>query len=183
MTLISQDAPAIAPRDPEVIEIPDSAIPQHIAFEPESRRERIQNASTSRHRSASRESISSVRSRARSVAGVPIEFRTLSFQVADSHTVEEKRYCGKVDKAEKDEDKDYFANLDFHILDGPKICQELGVDADKGLDASKAAGRLSRDRPNTFPSCRKNYFKKLFFYVFGGFCSVLWIRVIIFFIC
>jgi sodium/potassium-transporting ATPase subunit alpha len=183
MTLISQDAPAIAHRDPEVIEIPDSAIPQHIAFEPESRRERIRNASTSRHRSASRESISSVRSRARSVAGVPIEFRTLSFQIADSHTVEEKRYRGKVDKAEKDEDKDYFANLDFHILDGPKICQELGVDVDKGLDASEAAGRLSRDGPNTFPSRRENYFKKLFFYVFGGFCSVLWIGVIIFFIC
>jgi sodium/potassium-transporting ATPase subunit alpha len=36
---------------------------------------------------------------------------------------------------------------------------------------------------NTFPSHRENYFKKLFFYVFGEFCSVLWIGVILFFIC
>jgi sodium/potassium-transporting ATPase subunit alpha len=167
--------------------------PQRITFEPDAHRGRRDNNEgiPARRRSASRDSISSVRSRARSVTGVPIEFRSLSFQVGESQAKGDKKPVEKrpvkkrkkADKEPKQEDKDYFANLDFHILEGPTVCNEVDVNPGKGLSASEAASRLSRDGPNTFPGRRENYLKKLFFYVFGGFCSVLWIGVIIFFIC
>jgi sodium/potassium-transporting ATPase subunit alpha len=114
---------------------------------------------------------------------VPIEFRSLSFQVGESQAKGDKKpvekrpvkKSKKADKEPKQEDKDYFANLDFHILEGPTLCNEVDVNPGKGLSASEAASRLSRDGPNTFLGRRENYLKKLFFYVFGGFCSVLWI--------
>jgi hypothetical protein len=37
----------------------------------------------------------------------------------------------------------------------------------------RPASRLSRDSQNMFPGYCENYTKKLFFYIFGGFCSVL----------
>lgn len=79
-----QDALEFRTGDPADVEAPDPRIPQYITFKRNSRRGRIRNAATSLHRSASQDSISSIRSCARSVSGVPIEFRTLSFQVADS---------------------------------------------------------------------------------------------------
>ena len=176
---------------PEALEVDDMAepadvtaqAPQRITFEPENRRGRNYNDTSAQRRSASRDSISSVRSRARSVTGVPIEFRSLSFQVGESQAKDEKKHYSKVDKDGKDDDKDYFAKLDFHLLEGPQICKQLDVNPDNGLSTSEAASRLSRDGANTFPGRRENYLKKLFFYVFGGFCSVLWVGVIIFFVC
>lgn len=147
-----------------------------------------------RRRSASRDSISSVRSRARSVQGVPIEFRTLSFQISHSQAVDEKierpkdKKKGKKekkdrkDKKDKIDEKDYFENIDFHILNANAVCKELNVTPEQGLSADEAATRLSQGR-NTFPRRRENYAKKIALYVFGGFCSVLWVGVIVFFIC
>lgn len=176
--------------EPANVETQEPSTPPRITFEPGNHRGRNDNngAPLSRRRSASRDSISSVRSRTRSVAGVPIEFRSLSFQVGESQAIGDKKPIKpekhvKVSKEGKDEDRDYFANLDFHILEGPIVCKELDVNPDHGLSASEAALRLSRDGANTFPGRRENYLKKLFFYIFGGFCSVLWVGVIIFFIC
>jgi sodium/potassium-transporting ATPase subunit alpha len=185
LELGSDDAP-----EPADVEAQDPPVPQRITFEPDNRRGRNYNDTTAtRRRSASRDSISSVRSRTRSVSGVPIEFRSLSFQVEESQALDETKPRGKpakpkkADKETKEEDKDYFANLDFHILEPVQVCNELNVIPKKGLSSSEAASRLSRDGPNTFPGRRENYLKKIFFYVFGGFCSVLWVGVIIFFIC
>lgn len=171
------DVEAYGPRAPQ------QRIMFEPTFEPDNHRGRNHNATTARRRSASRDSVSSVRSRARSVTGVPIEFRSLSFQVGETQAKDEKKRRGKVDKDEEDDGEDYFAKLDLHILEGSQVCKQLDVDPDNGLSTSEAAFRLSRDGPNTFPGRRGNYMKKLFFYVFGGFCSVLWIGVIIFFIC
>jgi sodium/potassium-transporting ATPase subunit alpha len=185
LELGSDDAP-----EPADVEAQYPPVPQRITFEPDNRRGRNYNDTTAtRRRSASRDSISSVRSRTRSVSGVPIEFRSLSFQVEESQALDETKPRGKpakpkkADKDTKEEDKDYFANLDFHILEPVQVCNELNVIPEKGLSSSEAASRLSRDGPNTFPGRRENYLKKIFFYVFGGFCSVLWVGVIIFFIC
>lgn len=162
---------------------------QRIVFQPNERLERPHRvASSDRRRSASRDSISSVRSRTRSVSGVPIEFRTLSFHVSESQAIQdvEQRKHHAEKKREKKEEKleeDYFANLDFHVQDSSKLCKELGVTPDQGLSTAEAATRLAQNGKNTFPRHRENHLKKLFFYVFGGFCSVLWIGVIIFFIC
>jgi sodium/potassium-transporting ATPase subunit alpha len=156
---------------------------QRITFQPDNHRGRSYNETATWRRSASHDSISSVRSRARSVTGVPIEFRSLSIEVGESQAKKEKKSRGKVDKDTNDDDKDYFAKMDFHLLEGSQVCKQLDVDPGSGLSTSEAASRLSRDGSNTFPGRRENYLKKLFFYIFGGFCSVLWIGVIIFFIC
>lgn len=83
----------------------------------------------------------------------------------------------------KKEEQDYFANLSFHELDVSQLCQQLNVSQDVGLSDNAASLRLQRDGKNTLPRPRTNYLKKILMYLFGGFCSVLWVGVIIFFIC
>ena len=174
----------------EDLEAADHDIPKRITFGPEGRRERSKNGNGSRRRSISRDSISSVRSRARAVQGVPIEFRTLSFNISESQAIEEPKLSKKIleerkkkNKEEEIEEKDYFEHLDYHKRSGDDVCNALNVHLDKGLSASEAATRLSQNGKNAFPHRRENYVKKIAFYVFGGFCSVLWIGVIVFFIC
>ncbi|KAI1089860.1 hypothetical protein F5B19DRAFT_495030 [Rostrohypoxylon terebratum] len=115
------------------------------------------------------------------LSGLPIEYRTLSIHVSESRNVDSNTPAD-VKVAAKD-DRDYFANLAFHESDPSQVCQQLNVDPDQGLSESAAAMRLERDGENTLPRPKTNYLKKLFFYVFGGFCSVLWVGVIVFFIC
>ncbi|KAJ5291848.1 hypothetical protein N7478_001099 [Penicillium angulare] len=113
--------------------------------------------------------------------GIPIEFRTLSIQISESQT----RPKEVVHEPPKDKvpNQDYFESLDFHNIPQDKICQEFNVDPRFGLSVESAAMRLQRDGKNVISHHRENYLKKIFFYVFGGFCSVLWVGVIIFFIC
>lgn len=185
--------------------------PPRITFEPEDRLERRRRHS--RQRSVSRDSISSVRSRAQSTsaaAGLPIEFRTLSFNVSHSQTVNDVVKESKWRKSKtatkaksttktikspfslkqkpKVEDKrqndaEHFEKLDFHILDAQSVLHGLSSSSDLGLTPEYASTRLATDGKNMLPRRRQNYAKKLFEYVFGGFCSVLWVGVIIFFIC
>ncbi|KAG9814112.1 putative Na/K ATPase alpha 1 subunit, partial [Aureobasidium melanogenum] len=184
--------------------------PPRITFEPEDRLERRRRHS--RQRSVSRDSISSVRSRAQSTsaaAGLPIEFRTLSFNVSHSQTVNDVVKESKWRKSKtatkakattktikspfslkqkpKVEDKrqndaEHFEKLDFHILDSQSVLHGLSS-SELGLTPEYASTRLATDGKNMLPRRRQNYAKKLFEYVFGGFCSVLWVGVIIFFIC
>lgn len=175
-----------------------------ITFEPEDRLERRRRHS--RQRSMSRDSISSIRSRAQSTSaatGLPIEFRTLSFNVSHSQTVNEvvseskwrpkrktatKKTKTPFKKEAKVEDKrmndaEHFEKLDFHILDANSVVNGLSSSSESGLTSEYASTRLATDGKNMLPRRRQNYAKKLFEYVFGGFCSVLWVGVIIFFIC
>ncbi|KAK6529144.1 hypothetical protein TWF694_004356 [Orbilia ellipsospora] len=148
----------------------------------EIRPDRRSRPTGSRRRSMSRDSKSSTRTRAHSVSGIPIEFRTLSIQVSESQAIARTGSKEKKDE-EKQPNKDYFESLDFHILSPSSICQMLVSSPDEGLSHDSAAGRLQRNGKNILPHRRENYAKKLLGYVFGGFCSVLWIGVIIFFIC
>lgn len=176
---VSEDVEAANPHPPR----------GRITFEPDERLSRHGHTTRSRNASLGRDSISSVRSRTQSVSGIPIEFCTLSFEVTHSQTkqqIEDKSTVAwkeKEKKAEKEENQDYFANLKFHLFDANAACKEFDVTPDHGLTTSEAAARLSRDGKNSFPRRKQNYLKKLLIYVFGGFCSVLWIGVIIFFIC
>ncbi|KAL3954191.1 hypothetical protein ACCO45_012147 [Purpureocillium lilacinum] len=115
-------------------------------------------------------------------SGVQIEYRTLSIHVAESRNVDSTETADLKAAAKKD-DQDYFSNLNFHELGVDQICQQLNVSKEQGLSDSAAANRLQRDGRNTLPKPKTNYWKKILGYVFGGFCSVLWIGVIIFFIC
>lgn len=186
--------------------------PTRITFEPEDRLERRRRHS--RQRSVSRDSISSVRSRAQSTSaatGLPIEFRTLSFNVSHSQTVNDVVSQSKWRKSKKtpskaksttktikspfsikqkpkvedkrQNDAEHFEKLDFHILDAQSVVHGLSSSSELGLTPEFASNRLATDGKNMLPRRRQNYAKKLFEYVFGGFCSVLWVGVIIFFIC
>lgn len=152
------------------------------ATDVEGMRSIYQPAQFTRTRSLSRDSIhSTVQSPSSGNAGIPIEFRTLSIQISESQT-RPKEIVAEPPR-EKLPNQDYFESLDFHTIPQDKICQEFNVDPRFGLSAESAATRLQRDGKNIIAHHRENYFKKIFFYVFGGFCSVLWVGVIIFFIC
>ena len=79
-------------------------------------------------------------------------------------------------------DADFFAGLEFHKLSVDEVCQRLNVSQTLGLDKGAAAKRLQRNGPNKLSKSNPQYWKKLVRYLFGDFCSVLWIGVIIFFI-
>lgn len=144
----------------------------------------IYHSRLSRHRSLSRDTIRSSHdaSQSNKAAGIPIEFRTLSFQISESQNATEAAIKARQGKDNKP-DQDYFESLDYHILQPDRLFQQLNVDPRSGLSSSAATSRLQRDGKNVIAHHSENYLKKIFFYVFGGFCSVLWIGVIIFFIC
>lgn len=136
------------------------------------------------HRSVSQDTIRSYRSGVQNpnATGIPIEFRTVSFQISDTQRAKEEAIKSKREK-EKHPDHDYFENLDFHLLSTERLCQEFNVDLRYGLSDSAVATRLQRDGKNMISRYRENYVKKILGYVFGGFCSVLWVGVIVFFLC
>lgn len=134
-----------------------------------------------------RRSISRSRSRshARSASNLPIEFRRMSFQISESETREKLEADLKGPRKEKQEipeDSHYFEGLDFHRQTVEVLCDHFGSTL-QGLSPAESAARLSRNGKNALPHVRPNYVKRILKYVFGGFCSVLWVGVIIFFIC
>ncbi|BDD55455.1 hypothetical protein MAP00_000975 [Monascus purpureus] len=135
-------------------------------------------------RSRSRGTIRSTRSvsQAPPHADIPIGFRTLSFQIAESQNAPEEVIKERRQK-ENQSNQDYFESLDFHIVSPDVLCQRFNVDIKSGLSQSAAATRLQRDGPNVIKNRGENYLKKILLYVFGGFCSILWVGVIVFFIC
>lgn len=142
-----------------------------------------QPRSLSRKRSLSRGSTTSRRDLPSSpYSGVQIEYRTLSIHVSESRNVDTDN-LPDIKEAKKDGKEEYFSNLTFHELEVDQLCQQLNVSQDAGLSESAAQLRLQRDGRNTLPHPKPNYLKKILTYVFGGFCSVLWVGVIIFFIC
>ncbi|OAQ29110.1 calcium ATPase [Linnemannia elongata AG-77] len=121
---------------------------------------------------------------------LPIEFRTLSIHVTETHRSNKEGTTtafgskGKA-KASKDEasETDFFATVDFHKLTPAEINLRFNSNEALGLEQVEAERRLRTNGPNTLVSRKPNYLKKILGYVFGGFCSVLWIGVITFFIC
>ncbi|KAJ5424169.1 ATPase P-type K/Mg/Cd/Cu/Zn/Na/Ca/Na/H-transporter [Penicillium cf. griseofulvum] len=140
-----------------------------------------QPTQVSRPRSRSRDTIRSTRSTMQGNAELPIEFRTLAIQISESQNAPKEAIVDP--PKEKQPHQDYFESLDYHIISTDKLCQEFNVDQRTGLSSSAAATRLQRDGKNVIAHHKENYFKKIFWYVFGGFCSVLWVGVVIFFIC
>lgn len=133
-----------------------------------------------RTRSISRDTIHSTRNSVQGMPELPIEFRTISIQISESQNAPKEAI---VQTKETQPHQDYFESLDFHIISTDGLCREFNVDQRTGLSSASAATRLQRDGKNVIAHNRENYLKKIFFYVFGGFCSVLWVGVVIFFIC
>ncbi|KAH6606113.1 cation-transporting atpase pma1 [Trichoderma cornu-damae] len=140
--------------------------------------------SLSRKRSMSRGSATSRRDLPSSpYSGVQIEYRTLSIHVSESRHVDSDNLADIKDAKKEGAKEEYFSNLTFHELQVDQLCQQLNVSQDAGLSESAVAIRLQRDGRNMLPHPKTNYWKRILKYVFGGFCSVLWVAVIVFFIC
>ena len=107
---------------------------------------------------------------------IPIGFRTLSIQVYESQGVEGAK------SKEHLSDTDFFSSLDFHTVEPSALAQRFNVLPDAGLDTTAASRRLERNGKNILTQKKNRYWLKLLNYAFGGFCSILWIGVIIFFI-
>ncbi|KAG6915622.1 hypothetical protein DXG01_010698 [Tephrocybe rancida] len=104
---------------------------------------------------------------------LPIAFRTLSIQVTESQHATKH----------KDDVVNFFEHLTYHAVDVDKLCKMFGITAERGLDQAVAARNIQRDGRNTIALTKPNYVWKFLGYLFGGFCSILWVGVIIFFIC
>ncbi|PKS05410.1 hypothetical protein jhhlp_008786 [Lomentospora prolificans] len=134
-------------------------------------------------RSLSRDSRSSAGSRGQPqspYAGVQIEYRTLSIHVSESRHIDQGADA-KLDVGKNREE--YFSGLTYHELQVDQVCQLFNVSLDQGLTENAASIRLARDGKNTLPKVKTNYIKQTLKYLFGGFCSVLWVGAVIFFIC
>ncbi|GJJ70293.1 hypothetical protein EMPS_02642 [Entomortierella parvispora] len=121
---------------------------------------------------------------------VPIEFRTLSMHVTETQRSSKTETQGGFmsSKSSKGKDStegetDFFSTVDFHKLTTAEISLRFNSNETSGLAPAEAARRLSANGPNTLDIRKPNYLKKILGYLFGGFCSVLWIGVITFFVC
>ncbi|KAF9385831.1 hypothetical protein CPB97_004406 [Podila verticillata] len=122
---------------------------------------------------------------------VPIEFRTLSIHVTETQRSGKQGggFFNKDSKGKaKNEDdvtseSDYFASVDFHKLTAAELALRFNTNEDAGLAQNEAQRRLQANGPNSLAARKPNFLKKIFWYVFGGFCSVLWVGVITFFLC
>ncbi|BEJ12332.1 hypothetical protein CspHIS471_0207920 [Cutaneotrichosporon sp. HIS471] len=128
---------------------------------------------------------------------VPVEFRTLSIHVYDSQRFDastgqalpekgRRRFWQKkaaaVDGVVQEDDAAFFGKLDLHTITPHVACQRFNVAPDLGLETTAAVHRLQRNGPNVLIQRRPPYWRKLARYLFGDFCSILWIGVIVFFI-
>ncbi|KAG6815866.1 hypothetical protein H0H87_010656 [Tephrocybe sp. NHM501043] len=104
---------------------------------------------------------------------IPVGFRTLSVQVTESV------HQGKP----SDDVTNFFGTLIFHTVDVKNLCNMFGITPERGLDNESAARNIQRDGKNTITQPKPKYIWKLLSYLFGGFCSILWAGVVIFFIC
>ncbi|KAJ5376360.1 hypothetical protein N7509_013246 [Penicillium cosmopolitanum] len=178
-TQLDQDPEKNAKSPPQPEHYGVSMQQRTISFGPNERRGR---RGSEHRRSISR---SRSRSRAQSISSIPIEFRRISFQIADSETREKYEVDLKDSKSKRGETPDdsrYFDSLQFHHQSVDVLYRHFNSTID-GLSSAEAASRLARNGKNELPHVPTNYLKRLLKYVFGGFCSILWIGVIIFFIC
>ncbi|KAG0314323.1 hypothetical protein BG000_005577, partial [Podila horticola] len=121
---------------------------------------------------------------------VPIEFRTLSIHVTETQRSGKGGFFSKKNAKgkEKKEDElasesDYFATVDFHKLTTAELALRFNSNEALGLPQNEAQRRLQANGPNSLNARKPNYVKKVLGYVFGGFCSVLWVGVLTFFLC
>lgn len=119
---------------------------------------------------------------------VPIAYRTLSIHVYDSQRFEpspsipsttsrgfwpfRRRSQGT---GTDEDDAKFFGKLDFHSVSAHDVCQRFNVSPSSGLDGSSAAKRLTRNGPNVLVQRKPQYWKKMLRYLFGDFCSILWV--------
>lgn len=102
------------------------------------------------------------------------DFRTLSIHVTDTKE-------GKSDYKSKKNVQD-LSSLEWHTLSSSEVCTRLGVVPKLGLDGPMAQRRLATNGKNVISPPPRNLAKKIFFYIFGGFGSLLFVASVICFL-
>lgn len=158
--------------------------------EPASRRQirytddEISRVYQSSHRLKRTHSIQSVHSArtARSVdpaVALPIQYRTLSYNIEDSQRGKfNKRQEDRSDKAVGD-----FAEAEWHTLSEGEICKKFRTDASYGLSLEQIQAACARYGKNIHTPPPSRFLRRLFWYFFGGFGSILLIGGILVLIC
>ncbi|KAJ6599519.1 hypothetical protein B0H10DRAFT_2084333 [Mycena sp. CBHHK59/15] len=106
---------------------------------------------------------------------IPGDFRTLSVHVTETQELGNDVVKSKGNAAD-------LSTVTWHILAVDEICTRLSVSEKRGLDAPIAARRLAKNGKNVISRPPNNLARKIFFYIFGGFGSLLFVASIICFI-
>lgn len=131
--------------------------------------------------SGSAMSTASARSRARSVdpaIALPIEYRTLSFNIEQTREREIAEAKSAKEKAAKD-----VGDLDWHLIDLSELCTRLSTSLSQGLSIDQVARKTKEFGKNVPSKPPSRLPQKLFGYFFGGFGSILLVASILVFIC
>ncbi|KIM77897.1 hypothetical protein PILCRDRAFT_11576 [Piloderma croceum F 1598] len=102
------------------------------------------------------------------------DFRTLSIHVTDT---KEGFNNPKGQKQITD-----ISALEWHTLSATEVCTRFGVSDKVGLDGPIAARRLAKNGKNVITPPPNRWLSKIFWYIFGGFGSLLFVASIICFV-
>lgn len=115
---------------------------------------------------------------------LPVYFRTVSSQVAESqHSVKLDDHVVQSSGKLQDDVVNFFEQLTFHNVSVEKLYDMLDTSAERGLDHLTVSRNIQRDGNNNIAQAKPKYIWKLLGHIFGGFCSILWVGVIVFFLC
>ncbi|TVY18566.1 Sodium/potassium-transporting ATPase subunit alpha [Lachnellula arida] len=132
------------------------------------------------HRSNSNMSINSVHSRRGSIdpsSALPIQYRTVSFQIAES----KEHNAAEIKKA-KDSAAKELSNVDWHILPPNEIYTRLSTSPAQGLSSEQCKRRLTEYGKNTPSAPPTHHFQLILGYLFKGFGSILLVGSILVFV-
>ncbi|BFZ56820.1 hypothetical protein PYCC9005_003868 [Savitreella phatthalungensis] len=131
---------------------------------------------------STRSEISRVVSRRRSIdpeTTLPIGFRTLSIHVEDT---KEKNSSIPIASGKAKHAAVELTSLDWHRISIEEVAQRLDSSRTAGLTTETARSKLARDGKNKLTPVSKKWLQRIFWYVFGGFGSLLVTAAILTFI-
>ena len=70
----------------------------------------------------------------------------------------------------------------YHKMSLDELCHEFSTSVTRGLTIQQAAETLAKNGPNLLAPPQSHYIRKILGYLFGGFCSLLWIGSLICFL-
>lgn len=149
------------------------------------------------HRTNSNISLNGSHSRRGSIdpaSALPIQYRTVSFQIAET----KEKNAVEVQKAKDSAAKGIptsrpikcssahisidFANLDWHTIPSTDIFTRLSTSPNQGLSSEQVKRRLTEYGKNTPSPPPTHYFQQIFGYFFRGFGAILLVGAILVFV-
>ncbi|KAF4633510.1 hypothetical protein G7Y89_g4608 [Cudoniella acicularis] len=132
------------------------------------------------HRTNSNISINSMHSRRGSIdpaSALPIQYRTVSYQIAES----KEKNAAEIQKA-KDTAAKELANVDWHTITPNEIYTRLSSSPTQGLSVEQSKRRLTEYGKNTPSPPPTHRFQQILGYFFKGFGSILLVGSILVFV-